>query len=244
MRECSIAGCGRRLDCRGFCGTHYKNWRATGRPDRPCPGCGVDMVLLGASGAYCSTACRPSCRIEWCKNATTGKRDVCRAHYAAIHKRGREPRYGLQKDKHCIACGATEWPDNGLRRYCSRACAALWRRSGGSVSVEMECVSCGALTPAFDMRGSRGRKIRSDRTRCLKCARERNAMSAAELRERDGAGCSICGCEVDFGKFFPDPWSPSVDHVIPLARGGLNVPENLALARLGCNREKWHSMPA
>ena len=69
-------------------------------------------------------------------------------------------------------------------------------------------------------------------------------MSAAELRERDGAGCSICGCEVDFGKFFPDPWSPSVDHVIPLARGGLNVPENLALARLGCNREKWHSMPA
>ena len=244
MPECSIAGCERRLDCRGFCGTHYKNWRATGRPDRPCPGCGTDMVLLGVAGAYCSPECRPTCRIEWCKNVTTGKREVCQAHYSAIRKRGRDPLYGLQEDKRCIACGATEWPDNGLRRYCSQACSALWRRSGGSVAAELKCVSCGALTPVFGLRESRGRKIRSDRTRCFDCTRERNALSALDLRDRDGADCSICGIEVDFTKVFPDPGSPSVDHVVPLSRGGLNEPGNLALACLECNRAKWHSLPA
>ena len=244
MSECSIVGCGRRLDCRGLCGTHYKNWRATGRPERPCPGCGADMVLLRASGAYCSDACRPACRIEWCENVTTGKREVCKAHYSAILKRGRDPRYGLQKHKYCIACGATDWPDNGLRRYCSRACAALWLRSGGSVASEVECVSCGALTPVFGLRAERGRKVRSDRTRCFECARERNALSVLELRDRDGGDCSICGAEVDFAKVFPDPGSPSVDHIVPLARGGLNVAENLALACLGCNRAKWHTAPA
>jgi 5-methylcytosine-specific restriction endonuclease McrA len=33
----------------------------------------------------------------------------------------------------------------------------------------------------------------------------------------------------------------SLDHVLPKARGGLTVPENLVPACLGCNRRKGHS---
>ena len=246
---CSMPGCDRALDCKGLCGTHYRNLRKTGTPARLCPGCGLDMVVLGASAAYCSDACRPSCRIEWCENLTTGKRDVCAPHYSAIRKRGRDPRYGLQRDKSCVACGAEDWPDNGLRKYCSRACARLWYRTKGDFAREVACASCGAVTSVFGSDWANGhkvegRKIRGDRTRCPDCVRARNAMSVQELRERDGGDCSICGKVVDFSRRFPDPLSPSVDHVIPLSRGGVNAPENLALACLGCNRKKWHAVPA
>lgn len=235
---CSVPDCDRRLDCRGLCGTHYKNFRATGIPERPCPGCAVDMVVLGVSAAFCSDACRPHCRIAWCDSRTTGKRDVCKAHYSAILKRGRDPRYGLQKEKRCVSCGAEGWPDNGLRKYCSRRCARLWVRSAGNVAHEMSCVSCGAMVDMFTPQSGGTRKRRTDLTRCGGCARTRNAMSAAELAVRDGSDCSLCGEPVDSARPFPHPLSPSVDHVMPLSRGGGNTPENLALAHLSCNRAK------
>ena len=51
--------------------------------------------------------------------------------------------------------------------------------------------------------------------------------------------CGICGRPVDFGKKFPDPWSATVDHIIPIAKGGdpANL-ENMQLAHLACNRLK------
>lgn len=51
--------------------------------------------------------------------------------------------------------------------------------------------------------------------------------------------CGICGRPVDFDKKFPDPWSATVDHIIPLVKGGdpANL-ENMQLAHLACNRLK------
>lgn len=51
--------------------------------------------------------------------------------------------------------------------------------------------------------------------------------------------CAICGRQVDFSKKFPDPWSATVDHIIPIAKGGdpANL-ENMQLAHLACNRLK------
>ncbi len=51
--------------------------------------------------------------------------------------------------------------------------------------------------------------------------------------------CGICGRPVDFDKKFPDPWSATVDHIIPVAKGGDPASlENLQLAHLQCNRIK------
>ncbi len=51
--------------------------------------------------------------------------------------------------------------------------------------------------------------------------------------------CGICGRQVDFSKKFPDPWSATVDHIVPLVKGGdpANL-ENMQLAHLACNRLK------
>lgn len=51
--------------------------------------------------------------------------------------------------------------------------------------------------------------------------------------------CGICGREVDFNLKYPDPLSPCVDHIIPVAKGGHpSAMENLQLAHWTCNRQK------
>lgn len=51
--------------------------------------------------------------------------------------------------------------------------------------------------------------------------------------------CAICGREVDFRLKYPHPLSPSIDHIIPVSRGGHPSDlENLQLAHWTCNRQK------
>lgn len=50
--------------------------------------------------------------------------------------------------------------------------------------------------------------------------------------------CGICGRPVDKSIKYPHPLSPTVDHIIPIARGGSSDLENLQLAHRCCNRQK------
>ncbi len=51
--------------------------------------------------------------------------------------------------------------------------------------------------------------------------------------------CGICGQPVDFTKKYPDPLSPCIDHIIPIAKGGHPSDiDNLQLAHWYCNRQK------
>ena len=51
--------------------------------------------------------------------------------------------------------------------------------------------------------------------------------------------CGICGRPVDFDKKFPDPWSATIDHIIPVSNGGAPASlENMQLAHSFCNRQK------
>lgn len=64
-------------------------------------------------------------------------------------------------------------------------------------------------------------------------------MSVNELATRDGTACSICSEPVDMSSSRAESmFAPSVDHVIPKARGGGNEPGNLALAHFWCNAVK------
>lgn len=51
--------------------------------------------------------------------------------------------------------------------------------------------------------------------------------------------CAICGKPVDKKIKYPDPLSPCVDHIIPVAKGGHPSDiSNLQLAHWACNRAK------
>lgn len=56
--------------------------------------------------------------------------------------------------------------------------------------------------------------------------------------------CGICGQPVDKTLKYPDPMSPTVDHIIPVSKRGDPVAlENLQLAHRYCNRMKSDKLP-
>lgn len=51
--------------------------------------------------------------------------------------------------------------------------------------------------------------------------------------------CAICGMPIDRALRFPDPMSATVDHIIPIIKGGHpSDPANLQAAHLICNQMK------
>lgn len=57
--------------------------------------------------------------------------------------------------------------------------------------------------------------------------------------------CGICGLPVDKSLKFPDPMSPTVDHIIPIDKGGHPSDiNNLQLAHLCCNNQKRNKIIA
>lgn len=83
------------------------------------------------------------------------------------------------------------------------------------------------------------RRERYHRRRALKKkARTGQPVRFAEIAERDQWTCGLCHEQVDPTIAWPDPMSPSLDHVIPLSKGGMHDPSNVQLAHLHCNITK------
>ena len=83
--------------------------------------------------------------------------------------------------------------------------------------------------------------MRSDRT-----PGNRGAFEAARLRIlKTQTICGICGKPVDFSYKNPHPLAPTVDHIIPVSKGGHPSDiGNLQLAHLCCNRQKSDKLVA
>lgn len=79
------------------------------------------------------------------------------------------------------------------------------------------------------------KKARPDRDGPHRVQFERNRKKILLTQEV----CGICGRPVDKSLPFPHPLSPTVDHIIPIEKGGHpSAIENLQLAHFACNRQK------
>lgn len=52
-----------------------------------------------------------------------------------------------------------------------------------------------------------------------------------EIIKRDGLSCYLCGKILTYE-------TATIDHVIPLSKGGFHCPNNVKIACLKCNQEK------
>jgi 5-methylcytosine-specific restriction endonuclease McrA len=59
-----------------------------------------------------------------------------------------------------------------------------------------------------------------------------------EIFERDGYICQLCHLPIDRAAKWPEPLSSSLDHVIPLSKGGNHWKSNVQCAHLLCNMRK------
>ncbi len=53
--------------------------------------------------------------------------------------------------------------------------------------------------------------------------------------ERDGWICQICGRKINKRLKYPNPLSKSIDHIVPLSKGGDDSPANVQATHLRCN---------
>ena len=78
-------------------------------------------------------------------------------------------------------------------------------------------------------------KARIERTGAFRTEWEKNKTIVL----RTQTICGICGQPVDKTIKAPDPMSPTVDHIIPVSKGGHPSDlQNLQLAHRWCNRQK------
>lgn len=69
-------------------------------------------------------------------------------------------------------------------------------------------------------------------------------VNRREVYERDNWTCGICHDPVDENLKYPDPMSASLDHIIPMARGGPHSFDNTQCAHWICNSLKSDSLVA
>jgi len=82
-----------------------------------------------------------------------------------------------------------------------------------------------------------------------KAKRRREAIKAGEtikfddLLMRDGPLCQICGELMDW-KTGRHCQRVSLDHIIPISKGGAHTMDNVRLVHLSCNSRKGNKVPA
>ena len=63
-----------------------------------------------------------------------------------------------------------------------------------------------------------------------------------DIFERDKWICKICNEPVDKYLPYPNPMSASLDHIIPMSKGGHHTIDNVQLAHLECNKKKSNNI--
>lgn len=133
----------------------------------------------------------------------------------------------------CDRCGGQCEPRRKAgKRFCDGCKRQRWRctradhgrPADGRLAVGT-CVDC--------RWESQHRKDIRRRAFLKSCRREPYTLSG--IARRDGHRCRICGGGVRMARLWPDPWSPSIDHIRALSRGGDDTPANVRLAHLRCN---------
>ena len=60
----------------------------------------------------------------------------------------------------------------------------------------------------------------------------------SDIFERDGWVCQLCFQPIDRGAAGPRSASASIDHIVPISKGGADAPDNVQAAHFGCNSRK------
>ena len=216
--------------------------------DESCRWCSAELPSDHTS-SFCSSSCSKKASYDRRKGDISEERRAGNAaRRAAIVKV-------------CPQCGQSFAPERTTRqRFCSPACKRTFHRF--SVARTCEQDDCDRPLAARGMcqmhwrRWARAEGIEKapawdDRRRANYHKRRalKKKLPAADIRprdiyERDSWTCGLCGDGIDPGTAWPDPLSASLDHILPLSKGGHHVPENVQAAHLSCNVRKGNRVEA
>lgn len=241
-------GRGRRIWCSPACRRKSaRKQERDGRPPLLCPACSETLPPRppgkgGHNQRYCNQACatwhkrhpdmsRPASRACLCCGTSISNKAIT-AKYCSSRCRDRyNGRVAAPRPTKICAlpeCALPFTPTQEWQRCCSE--------KHGKLLYNRESTADGRRQrePWND-----ARRERYHRRRALKkAASTGDPVRFSEIAERDHWSCGLCHKRVNPALAWPDPMSPSLDHVIPLTKGGMHDPANVQLAHLRCNVTK------
>ena len=178
------------------------------------------------------------CGTVFCGHKRKTCSEECRLKRIADREKKRPPRYTII----CQCCGSEHKTNIKDGKYCSLLCAGQCKPKG-PVGVSLLCRWCGG---EYDQTGwnqsycSKSCRNKQDMTnkRYRKNSVWIEEISIAVLYDRDRGRCGICGKKVDTRLVFPHPKSSTIDHIMPVSKGGEHRYSNVQLAHLTCNSRK------
>lgn len=236
-RVCIVDGCVRFVCAHGLCKMHYTRARRHGSTDHPqrwanaedgtkwCPRCEA-YITVGMFGSS--------------RNKKDGLASYCRPCGAAYRRSRREASPQPARPKtvsRCDICLRDFNADKRNRLFCSPDCRKIGKIRYGNHyrrSVERSAAANKKWRERYPERNRK--KAQEYRARKQGALVER--FSEQEIFERDQWECGICHAPIDQDLRSPHPLSRSIDHRVPLARGGQHSRANCQAAHLVCNTRK------
>ena len=171
-------------------------------------------------------------------------------------------------EKSCVWCSKTYLSNLKQSKYCSLECKDAARRdkqvkatqakhASNPRRFDFDCDRCGQVvaTDKHVTRGKYGRYCRNcalvkrRESYRIKTAKRQKIMnpiriSADVIIERDGNMCHLCNAEIDLTLARNSRFGATIDHVIPVSKGGADTLENMRLAHWICNIKKGNRVDA
>lgn len=249
-RVCSVPDCGEKHSARGFCGKHYR--RATRgqlsehvdtqwddfMSDCVWPGCdrkGMAHKMCfthyararkvnNFSSPWCLWDVReeqrtsiPLCEWPECARDAIAHK-LCTMHYQRAKAMGTftSPWEVWYAPKRCPECLDDFVIGDFQKEFCSRKCYDANYVKNNPDRMWL-----------YGARRRKHQQLTSD-----------GSVKYRDVVDQSEGICYLCQGELDYSLSYPDPHSPSLDHVVPLSRGGRHVLDNCAITHLHCNLRK------
>ena len=81
-------------------------------------------------------------------------------------------------------------------------------------------------------------RIKTRKREALKLGNNHEPYTDISIFERDSWICGCCGLKIDKRLKWPNLLSKSIDHIVPISKGGADAPINLQATHLLCNISK------
>lgn len=164
----------------------------------------------------------------------------------------------------CPVCGTQFTPTTWNNKYCSGFRGQCYRRGvnhaqrlkegrrtvalDAPLASEYDCRRCGKrCVPGSNVSPHASRFCgvtckrlwhRDHKTRADAFDVEQERIDRLKVFARDDYRCQLCGEPTDKTAKWPDPKTPTLDHIVPISMGGPHLYSNVQCACWNCNQRK------